>query len=53
MSEPRKTILFVDDEANILAGLVHDVGKLLLAASLPEEYADVLRLAREQPLPCW
>ena len=36
-----------------IAGMVHDAGKLLLAASLPGEYADVLGLAREQGQACW
>jgi len=31
-----------------LAGLVHDIGKLLLFSSVEREYAEVLRLAKEQ-----
>ena len=40
-------------DTTFIAGMVHDVGKLLLAASLPGAYADVLRLVRQQPLDCW
>jgi HD-like signal output (HDOD) protein len=36
-----------------IAGMVHDAGKLLLAASLPGEYAEVLGQAREQGQACW
>ncbi|MCX8157049.1 MAG: HDOD domain-containing protein [Verrucomicrobiae bacterium] len=32
------------------AGLLHDLGKLVLAANLPEEYSRAMRLAREQSL---
>jgi HD-like signal output (HDOD) protein/ActR/RegA family two-component response regulator len=32
------------------AGLLHDLGKLLLAANLPEKYSQVLALARERRL---
>lgn len=34
-----------------LAGLLHDVGRLVLAVSLPEDYATVLRASTEQNLP--
>jgi HD-like signal output (HDOD) protein len=34
-----------------LAGLLHDVGQLILATGLPEEYAMVLQKAKEQNLP--
>jgi len=42
----------VKDEADnaFLAGLVHDVGKLLLMSSIEREYAEVIRLAREQEM---
>lgn len=36
-----------------VAGLLHDIGKLLLAANLPQDYAAALRLAREEKLPMW
>jgi putative nucleotidyltransferase with HDIG domain len=32
------------------AGLLHDLGKLVLAANLPEDYSRAMRLAREQSL---
>ena len=34
-----------------LAGLLHDVGQLILATGLPEEYTNVLDLAKSQNLP--
>ena len=34
----------------LLAGLLHDVGKLVLAAGLPEEYGQVLATARTENL---
>jgi HD-like signal output (HDOD) protein len=36
-----------------MAGLLHDVGKLIIAANVPERYRDVLRLAREEGLASW
>ena len=40
-------------EHAMLAGLLHDVGKLVLAANLPEPYGQTLTLAREQGLADW
>lgn len=37
----------------LLAGLLHDVGKLVLASSRGVPYADVLRLAHESNLTLW
>jgi HD-like signal output (HDOD) protein len=34
-----------------LAGLLHDVGQLILATDLPGEYTDVMRQAKEQNVP--
>jgi len=34
-----------------LAGLLHDIGQLILAAGMPAEYADVLKIAREKNVP--
>jgi HD-like signal output (HDOD) protein len=42
----------IDDQC-FLGGLLHDVGHLVLAAGLPEPYARVLRLAKEQNRPLW
>ena len=36
-----------------LAGLLHDVGRLVLAVGLPEEYANVLHTVEAQHLPLW
>ena len=33
------------------AGLLHDVGQLILAANAPEEFADALRFAASEPVP--
>lgn len=40
-------------ESAFVAGILHDVGKLMLAANSPEAYADILALARKQPKPLW
>lgn len=42
----------LQDDA-FLAGLLHDVGKLILAANLPEEYHNTLKLAREKKFELW
>jgi putative nucleotidyltransferase with HDIG domain len=36
-----------------IAGLLHDLGKLLLANSLPMEYQEVLKLAAADAIPTW
>jgi putative nucleotidyltransferase with HDIG domain len=38
-------------EETMLAGLLHDVGQLLLAAQMPEEFGSTLALARERDVP--
>ncbi|HWD91291.1 MAG TPA: response regulator [Verrucomicrobiae bacterium] len=40
----------VVDEAYV-SGLLHDVGKLVLASNLPEQYHDVVTLARSEKIP--
>jgi HD-like signal output (HDOD) protein len=35
--------------AAFLAGMLHDIGKLVLAMGLPEQYASVLRQASDKP----
>ncbi len=35
-----------------MAGLFHDIGKLVLAVNLPQQYRKVLELARNQYVPC-
>lgn len=42
----------VVDEA-FMAGLLHDTGKLILAANLPDQYREALTLTQEQGLPEW
>jgi len=32
----------------MIAGMVHDVGKLVLAATMPDQYAEALRLVRQE-----
>jgi putative nucleotidyltransferase with HDIG domain len=39
----------IADEACV-AGMLHDIGKVMLAASLPEQYDQAVKLAREQKL---
>jgi HD-like signal output (HDOD) protein len=41
------------DDQCFLAGLLHDIGYLVLAAGLTEEYQRVLAAARESDLPTW
>ena len=36
-----------------LAGMLHDVGRLVLATGLPQEYDGVWTAAREKQLPLW
>jgi len=38
-------------ENALLAGLLHDVGQLLLVANMPEQYCKTLALAREKEIP--
>jgi len=40
-------------ESAFVAGILHDVGKVMLAANSPEAYADILALARKQSQPLW
>ena len=42
----------IDDQC-FLAGLLHDVGQIILAAGLPEQYTRVLETARETNRPIW
>lgn len=37
----------------LLAGLVHDAGKLIIAANLPERYGPVMELVRTEGLSVW
>lgn len=40
----------IDEENAFVAGLLHDVGKLILAANMPDRYAEAISLAREQDI---
>jgi len=40
-----------DSDDAFAAGLLHDVGKLVLAMAMPDRYAEVLRVARESGRP--
>lgn len=40
-------------EQCFLAGLLHDVGQLILASGLPEEYAEVIAKASQENRPIW
>ena len=42
-----------DRDFALMAGLIHDAGKLVIAANLPERYRDAINLAREQQVPIW
>jgi HD-like signal output (HDOD) protein len=41
-----------DCDSSLIGGLLHDVGKLVLAANCPEDYKEVLALAKQEGLPC-
>jgi HD-like signal output (HDOD) protein/CheY-like chemotaxis protein len=38
-------------ECALIAGMLHDIGRLVLAANLPEEYAEVMEIARASVAP--
>jgi putative nucleotidyltransferase with HDIG domain len=40
-------------EQCFLAGMLHDVGQLILASEMPERYGPILRAARESRQPLW
>jgi putative nucleotidyltransferase with HDIG domain len=40
-------------EAAFVTGLLHDVGKVMLAANSPDTYAGILALAKKQKKPVW
>jgi putative nucleotidyltransferase with HDIG domain len=40
-------------ESAFVAGILHDVGKVMLAANSPGAYADILALAKKQGHPLW
>ena len=37
----------------LTAGLLHDSGKLILAANLPDRYSEVLKVVRDDGVPLW
>jgi len=39
-------------DSSLIGGLLHDVGKLVLAANCPEEYDEVLAAARKEGVAC-
>lgn len=41
----------VDDA--FIAGMMHDIGKLILASSFPQQYQDVLRIVHEKKVSSW
>ncbi len=40
-------------DASFMAGMLHDIGKLILAAGLPDRYAKVIQGMKDEQLPCW
>ena len=40
-------------ESAFVAGILHDVGKVMLAANSPDAYAGILALAKKQSQPLW
>jgi HD-like signal output (HDOD) protein len=40
-------------EQCFLAGLLHDIGRLILVTGMPAEYSHVVETAREQKIPLW
>lgn len=41
------------DDQCFLAGMLHDVGRLILVSGLPDEYNCVLSVAKEKQIPLW
>ncbi|TWT89472.1 response regulator [Stieleria varia] len=41
----------VDD--SFIAGMLHDIGKLVLAANLPTQYSEAIRIAKDEAIPLW
>ncbi len=39
-------------DSSLIGGLLHDVGKLILAANCPEEYDEILAVARKEGVAC-
>jgi HD-like signal output (HDOD) protein len=40
-------------EETYVAGLLHDVGKLILAANLPDQYQEAITVAQREKMPLW
>lgn len=36
-----------------IAGLLHDVGRLVLLAGVPQQYGEIVKLAKEKKIPLW
>jgi putative nucleotidyltransferase with HDIG domain len=45
--------LRLDEEVAFTAGLLHDIGRLALAAYFPQQLGEVLRVARQEDLPLY
>lgn len=43
---------YILDDA-LIAGMMHDVGKIILAVNLPERYAEAIKISRNEHLPLW
>ncbi|MEW6159221.1 MAG: HDOD domain-containing protein [Verrucomicrobiota bacterium] len=43
------TVQVPSDEADYVAGLVHDVGKIVMAATFPKHFAEIHRRMQEEP----
>jgi putative nucleotidyltransferase with HDIG domain len=40
-------------DESFTAGLLHDIGQLVLASRFPQEYSDIIRTARNRGVPLW
>ncbi len=47
----RERVDFAETEDAFTAGMLHDMGKLMLANSLPDKYAEALALAKSERMP--
>lgn len=47
----RENVEFAETEDSFTAGLLHDMGKLMLADGLPDEYAQAIELAARENIP--
>ena len=53
IAEDREPFTKVAADQALIAGVLHDLGKLFLASYLPNEYQSSISIARQQGIPMW